>query len=57
MQRVAYDLSKVPSHVPHTVINPGPSVVIFLACDSFGVLPPVSRLSVGAAMYHFISGE
>ena len=33
-----------------------PQNVVMLTADAFGVLPPISRLTPDAAMYHFLSG-
>ncbi|WIA19057.1 hypothetical protein OEZ85_003713 [Tetradesmus obliquus] len=44
------DNAKIPCVGPH------PRNVVLLCCDAFGVLPPVSKLSLEQVMYHFISG-
>ena len=37
-------------------VGGNPKVIIFLTADAMGVLPPVSKLSKDAAMFHFMSG-
>ena len=53
--RVAYPVDFI-SNASMEGIGGIPKVVIFLTADAFGVLPPVSRLSREAAMYHFVTG-
>ena len=53
--RVSYPLEHISNRQPGSKAG-HPSYVIFLVCDAYGVLPPVSKLSTGQAMYHFISG-
>ena len=53
--RGAYPIDSIPNaRIP--CVAGHPADVIFLTCDAFGVIPPVSRLSPTQAMYHFISG-
>mmetsp|Transcript_74739 Transcript_74739/g.169278 ORF Transcript_74739/g.169278 Transcript_74739/m.169278 type:complete len:634 (+) Transcript_74739:110-2011(+) len=54
--RVAYPLSFIPNaRIPATVDH-HPKQIIFLTCDAFGILPPISKLTSDQVMYHFISG-
>lgn len=53
--RVSYPIFHIDGyHKPQMAGHP--NNIIFLACDAFGVLPPVAKLTSGQAMYHFISG-
>lgn len=53
--RVSY-----PIHYIDNIMVPSkgenPKNIFFLTADAFGVLPPISKLTRGQAMYHFISG-
>lgn len=53
--RGAYHISAIPN-ASESGMGGHPSAILFLTCDAFGVLPPVSRLTPEQAMYHFISG-
>ena len=53
--RASYPLSHL-SNVDLGGTAGHPKDVIFLTCDAFGVLPPISRLDESQAMYHFLSG-
>ena len=54
--RASYPIHYIPNaRIP--CVGPHPKNVVLLCCDAFGVLPPVSRLTLSQAMYHFISGE
>ena len=53
--RVAYPLHFIDNAIEPSV-GPEPKNIFFLTADAFGVLPPISKLDAGQAMYHFISG-
>ncbi|KAH9295400.1 hypothetical protein KI387_038988 [Taxus chinensis] len=53
--RASYPIEFIPNaRIP--CVGPHPKNIVLLACDAFGVLPPVSKLTLAQTMYHFISG-
>ena len=53
--RVSYPIDFINNiAIPSSGTNP--KNIFFLTADAFGVLPPISKLTKGQAMYHFISG-
>ncbi len=53
--RVSYPIEHIDNH--ESTLKAGhPKNIIFLTCDAFGVLPPVSKLTREQAMYYFLSG-
>jgi phosphoenolpyruvate carboxykinase (ATP) len=53
--RVSYPLNFI-SNALEPSVGGLPKNIFFLTCDAFGVLPPISKLNAGQAMYQFISG-
>ena len=53
--RVSYPINHI-KNIAQPSIGKNPKNIFFLTCDAFGVLPPLSKLTPGQAMYHFISG-
>ncbi|MBC8034046.1 MAG: phosphoenolpyruvate carboxykinase (ATP) [Chitinophagaceae bacterium] len=53
--RVSYPLDFI-SNAIEPSIGSIPENIFFLTADAYGVLPPISRLDPGQAMYQFISG-
>ena len=53
--RGSYSIEAIENRTPDSMAG-NPKNVVFLTCDAFGVLPPLSRLTPEQAAYHFISG-
>ena len=53
--RASYPLRFIPN-ASTTGMTGHPSNVVFLTADAFGVIPPISRLTIAQARYHFLSG-
>jgi len=54
--RVSYPLQFIPNARIPAKVDHHPKQIVFLTCDAFGVLPPISKLSKEQVMYHFIAG-
>ncbi len=54
--RVSYPIEHIENIVKPISRGTHPTKIIFLTCDAYGVLPPVSKLNKEQAMYQYLSG-
>jgi phosphoenolpyruvate carboxykinase (ATP) len=54
--RGAYPLQYIPSALIPAIVERHPNHIVFLTCDTFGLLPPVSRLNIEQAVDFFVAG-
>jgi phosphoenolpyruvate carboxykinase (ATP) len=54
--RASYPLEFIPNAVAEKRVEGQPNNIIFLTCDAQGVMPPIAKLDMNQAIYHFISG-
>ena len=54
--RLSYPLEFIPNAVPEKLVTTQPKNIVFLTADAQGVMPPIARLDMNQAIYHFISG-
>jgi phosphoenolpyruvate carboxykinase (ATP) len=54
--RVSYPIYHIENIVKPVSRGTHPKKIVFLTCDAFGVLPPVSKLNVDQAEYQYLSG-
>ena len=53
--RVSYPIHHI-DNIMEPSVGGIPKNIFFLTADATGILPPISKLTAGQAMYHFISG-
>jgi phosphoenolpyruvate carboxykinase (ATP) len=54
--RASYPLEFIPNAMEEKMARSQPKNIVFLTCDAQGVMPPIARLDMNQAIYHFVSG-
>lgn len=54
--RCAYPLEYIPNSLIPAYVNTQPTNIIFLSCDAFNIIPPISKLNPEQAEFFFVLG-